>query len=172
MYSSLVFHSFQNLIIKPIHYRFYHWFHQSMAKIELNSVLIVEHRAFLLSMLQILPLILGEIVSRSEWDVCRRTVNRSEFPSIHYTMMSCHMQMWSRRMTSHDISHCCRAEWRYYNGFKSILMENSYIFKFTYIGHSLLDTPMLNSCILDTLSLDTPSFEIWDLKFEIWQYSI
>ena len=89
-YSSLVFHSFQNLIIKPIHYRFYHWFHQSMAKIELNSVLIVEHRAFLLSMLKILPLILGEIVSRSEWDVCRRTVNRSEFPSIHYTMMSCH----------------------------------------------------------------------------------
>ena len=107
-YSSLVFHSFQNLIIKPIHYRFYHWFHQSMAKIELNSVLIVEHRAFLLSMLQILPLILGEIVS-SETYVEERWTDL-EFPSIHYTMMSCHMQMWSRRMTSHDISHCCRAE--------------------------------------------------------------
>ena len=108
-YSSLVFHSFQNLIIKPIHYRFYHWFHQSMAKIELNSVLIVEHRAFLLSMLQILPLILGEIVS-SETSVEERWTDLSFLPFIICTMMSCHMQMWSRRMTSHDISHCCRAE--------------------------------------------------------------
>ena len=87
-YSSLVFHSFQNLIIKPIHYRFYHWFHQSMAKIELNSVLIVEHCAFLLSMLQILPLILGEIVSSKTYVEERWT--DLEFPSIHYTMMSCH----------------------------------------------------------------------------------
>ena len=36
---------------------------QINARIKLNSVPTVEHRAFLLSILQILPLILGEIVS-------------------------------------------------------------------------------------------------------------
>ena len=71
--------------------------------------------------------------------------------------MSCHMQMWSRRMTSHDISHCCRAEWRYYNGLFTILMTNYFICKYIYIyvGHSSLDTPMLSTFILDSLILDT-----------------